>query len=180
MPKRRHTAGELVLAALLTAMIAICSQISLPIPPVPASMSVFAVLLCGAVLGPAWGTLAVAAYVIMGAIGLPVFAGFRAGPNVLFGTTGGYLAGYILSAAAVGIFSRRLPRTAAWTFAAMALSLPLCYLPGALWMMLITRVNWLTAVVSGILVFIPGDLVKAFLAALLAVRLRKSLPFLHM
>lgn len=179
MPNRRQQTGQLVLSALLTAMIAICAQISLPIPPVPASLSMFAVLLCGAVLGPVWGTLSVCAYVFMGAIGLPVFAGFQAGPSILFGPTGGYLVGYILSAFAVGALSCRMPYTVKTLFAMMALSLLLCYIPGTLWLKAITRVDWLTAVASGVIMFIPGDLAKAFLASLLAVRLRRSLPHLN-
>ena len=165
-----------MLVVICTNSIVYGAQITLPLPPVPASMSVFAVLLCGAVLGPCWGACAVAAYIIMGAIGLPVFAGFRGGPNVLFGATGGYLAGYVLCAGAVGFLSRRLPYTVRALFAAMALSLPLCYIPGMLWMKTITQADWMTAAAAGVIAFVPGDLAKALLAALLAVRLKKALP----
>ena len=175
MPQRNRRTQRLVLASLFAALTAVCAQISLPVPPVPASLSIFAVLLCGAVLGPRWSALSISGYVVMGAIGLPVFAGFRGGPNVLFGTTGGYLLGYVLCAYAVGVLSRRLPRSAPARFAAMALCLPLCYLPGVLWMMTITRADAFTAAVSGVIAFVPSDLVKALLAAALSVRLERAL-----
>ena len=176
MPTRNQRTQRLVLSALFCALIAVCAQISLPLPPVPASLSIFAVLLCGAVLGPRWGALSVCGYVVMGTIGLPVFAGFRGGPNVLFGPTGGYLFGYILCAYAVGTATRRIPHQVGARFVAMVLCLPLCYIPGTLWMMLITRADVLTAAVSGALAFIPGDLAKALLAAMLSVRLKRALP----
>ncbi|MBR2942005.1 MAG: biotin transporter BioY [Clostridia bacterium] len=176
---RNQRTQRLVLAALFAALTAVCAQISLPLPPVPASLAVFSVLLCGASLGPRWGALAIGGYVVMGAIGLPVFAGFRGGPNVLFGATGGYLIGYILCAYAVGALARRLPPTAPARFAAIALCRPLCYVPGTLWMMLITRADALTAALSGMIAFIPGDLLKALLAAMLSVRLMRALPLLY-
>jgi len=175
MPARNQRTQQLVLAALFAALTAVCAQISLPIPPVPASLSLFAVFLGGAVLGPAYAALSIGGYVAMGAIGLPVFAGFRGGPNVLFGPTGGYLLGYILCAAAVGALSRRVQRTVPARFAVMALCLPLCYIPGVLHMMLITRADALTAAISGVLAFLPGDLAKALLAAMLSLRLGRAL-----
>lgn len=173
---RQTRTSLLVTAALMTALIAVCAQISMPLPPIPASMSVFAVLLCGALLGPRWGVCAAGSYVLMGAVGLPVFAGFHGGPNVLFGPSGGYLAGYILCAGAVGFLSGRLPCTVRYLFASMVLALPFCYVPGMLWMKLITRMDWFSAAMAGVIVFLPGDLVKALLAAMLAARLKKTLP----
>lgn len=172
---RQTRTSLLVTAALMTALIAVCAQISMPVPPVPASMSIFAVLLCGALLGPRWGACAVGSYVFMGAIGLPVFAGFHGGPNVLFGPTGGYLIGYILCAGTAGFLARKLPCTVWCLLAAMVLALPLCYVPGMLWMKFITRTDWFSAAVAGVIVFLPGDLIKALLASLLAVRLKKTL-----
>lgn len=172
---RQSRTSLLVTAALMTALIAVCAQISMPLPPVPASMSIFAALLCGALLGPRWGACAVGSYVFMGAIGLPVFAGFHGGPNVLFGPTGGYLVGYILCAGAAGFLSRKSPRRVLPLFGAMVLALPLCYIPGMFWMKFITRTDWLSAAVAGVIIFLPGDLIKALLAALLAVRLKKTL-----
>ena len=172
---RQNRTSLLVTAALMTALIAVCAQVSMPLPPVPASMSIFAVLLCGALLGPRWAICAVGSYVFMGAIGLPVFAGFHGGPNVLFGPSGGYLVGYILCAGAVGFLAGKLPRRVLPLFAAMVLALPLCYLPGMLWMKFITRTDWFSAAVAGIIVFLPSDLVKALLAAMLAARLKKTL-----
>ena len=94
-----HT-RELTAAALFCALTAICSQISLPLPftPVPINLAAFAVLAAAGLLGCRGAVLSVAAYLLLGAAGVPVFAGFRGGLSVLAGPTGGYLAGYLAAA----------------------------------------------------------------------------------
>jgi len=79
------------------------AQISIPLEPVPFTLQVLAVVLAGLLLGPRYGALAMAVYVLVGAVGVPVFAGFRGGLSVLFGDTGGYLLAYLLAAAIAGL-----------------------------------------------------------------------------
>ena len=105
---RSAVTKNLVLAALFAALTAVCSQIQIPLPMIPINLALFAVHLCGALLGAKWGALSMAVYALLGAIGVPVFAGFGSGPAVLFGKTGGYILGYILCAAIVGLLTRRL------------------------------------------------------------------------
>ena len=93
---------RIVLAALFAALMAVCSQIQIPLPMVPINLALFAVHLCGALLGAKWGALSISAYVLLGLVGAPVYAGFASGPAALFGKTGGYILGYILSAFLVG------------------------------------------------------------------------------
>ena len=87
---------ELARAALFAALIAICSWISIP-TAVPFTLQTFAVFLALGVLGGKLGTLSVAVYLLLGAVGLPVFAGFQGGLGALLGATGGYLAGFLLT-----------------------------------------------------------------------------------
>ena len=96
---------DLAMVGLFAALTAIGAWISIPIPPVPFTFQVLFVLLAGAVLGSARGGLSQIVYVLLGVIGLPVFAGGASGPGVLFGPTGGYIFGFIVAAFVVGALS---------------------------------------------------------------------------
>lgn len=94
---------ELILVALFAALLALLSQLAIPLPSgVPATLQTFAVALCGFTLGVKKGTIAVAVYLLLGAIGLPVFAGFLGGVGVFVGVTGGFLWGFLALAALCG------------------------------------------------------------------------------
>src|SRR5215207_2420999 len=92
--------------ALMAAVTAVAAQITVPIEPVPFTFQVLAVILSGLLLGPRYGALAMAVYVLVGAVGVPVFAGFRGGLGILLGDTGGYLLSYPLAAAVAGLAAR--------------------------------------------------------------------------
>ncbi|MDQ4126909.1 MAG: biotin transporter BioY, partial [Actinomycetota bacterium] len=79
--------------ALMAAVTAVAAQITIPLPfsPVPFTLQVPAVVLSGLLLGPRYGAVAQAIYVLLGAVGVPVFAGFKGGLGIIFGPTGGYL-----------------------------------------------------------------------------------------
>ena len=87
---------QIVFIGLFAALIAVCSQIQIP-GPVPFTLQTFAVFLAAGLLGGKRGSIAVLIYILLGAIGLPVFAGFKGGIGALLGTTGGYILGFILS-----------------------------------------------------------------------------------
>ncbi len=156
----------LVLGA--TALIAISAQIAVPLPfsPVPVTGQTFAVLLTGALLGPARGVLALMLYIFQGAAGFPVFAGGAAGPAVLVGPTGGYLAGFVFAAGLVGYLSRRgWDRHLGLTLAAMALGTMTIFLFGVAWLAIYLDEG--SALALGLYPFIPGAVLKIILAALL-------------
>ena len=89
--------------ALMAAVTAVAAQITVPIEPVPFTFQVLAVILSGLLLGPRYGALAQAIYVLVGAVGVPVFAGFKGGLGIVFGDTGGYLLAYPFAAAVAGL-----------------------------------------------------------------------------
>ena len=180
MQSRSQTTRMLAAAALFAAMTAICSQIQIPLPMVPINLALFAVHLCGALLGAKWGALSMAAYALLGAVGVPVFSGFAAGPAVLFGKTGGYILGYILCAALVGVLSRRPGFTFGKLCIAMVIGVAVCYLFGTVWFMVLTGMDLMTSLTYCVIPFLPGDAVKIVLAALLTIRLRKPLAQLGM
>lgn len=172
---RSAVTKNLVLAALFAALTAVCSQIQIPLPMIPINLALFAVHLCGALLGAKWGALSMAVYALLGAIGVPVFAGFGSGPAVLFGKTGGYILGYILCAAIVGLLSRRLGFSYLKLCLSMIVGVAVCYIFGTAWFMAISGLDLVTSLGYCVLPFLPGDAVKILLAAFLALRLRKPM-----
>ena len=172
---RNALTRNLVLAALFAALTAVCSQIHIPLPMIPINLALFSVHLCGALLGAKWGALSMAVYALLGAIGVPVFAGFGSGPAVLFGKTGGYILGYILCAAIVGVLSRRIGFSYLKLCLSMVIGVAVCYAFGTAWFMVVSGLNLVTSLGYCVLPFLPGDAVKILLAAFLALRLQKPL-----
>lgn len=103
--KSYNKTASLVLCGLFAALTAICAYINIPLgfTPIPMNLAMLAVFLAGGILGKKYGTVSIVVYVLMGAAGLPVFAGFQSGLAVIVGPTGGFLAGYIATAFIVGI-----------------------------------------------------------------------------
>ena len=160
--------------ALMAAFTAVAAQIAIPIEPVPFTLQVLAVVLTGLLLGPRNGALAMGIYLLVGAIGVPVFSGFRGGLGIVFGDTGGYLLAYPLAAALAGLAAGatvKAPRRRAlvvgflWGGAGLAV----IYALGATWLAVLTGLSPGAAVVAGVLPFVPFDLIKVGLAALVAV-----------
>lgn len=164
--------GQLYDATLIVSsslLIGLCAQIAiwLPFSPVPVTGQTFAVLMLGALLGARRGSLAVAAYIIEGCAGLPVFASARAGLSILLGPTGGYLVGFIAAAYITGSLAERgWDRRAASTILAMVLGNVAIYACGLIWLSCLTGLSK-TVLVGGLYPFIPGDLLKIALAAVL-------------
>jgi len=161
-------------AALMAALLAVLSQLAIPLQLVPINLGLLAVLLIGLVLPPRQAMQAVGLYLLMGALGLPVFAGARGGPQALFGPTGGYLLGYFLAAAAISLPGERAHGFAA-RLSLCALGLLCCYIPGALYLAFLTGRAIPDVLSLAVLPFLPGDLLKALLAAGLSPRLRRAL-----
>jgi len=145
----------------------LAAQVAIPVPwsPVPITGQTFAVTLSGAVLGMRRGFLAQVLYLVEGAIGLPVFAGGAAGAAVLAGPTAGYLVAFPIAAALTGALAERgWDRRFATMFAAMLIgSVPIFALGLAALARFVPAGGLLSA---GLFPFIPGDLIKATLAAL--------------
>ena len=149
--------------SLLTALSA-QAVIPLPFTPVPITGQTFAVLLTGALLGPRLGAMTLALYLLEGGMGLPVFAHGAAGAARLLGPTGGYLLSYPFAAALIGgLAERGWDRRPATMLAAMLLGSLIVFTMGAGW--LAHFVGPAHAFTGGVLPFLPGDMVKALLAA---------------
>ncbi len=169
----------MVQIALFAAIIAICSWIQISLT-VPFTLQTFAVFCTLGILGGKNGTISVLLYIILGAVGVPVFAGFSGGVGVLLGTTGGYIIGFLFTAllywAITHFFGNKLPVM----ILAMALGLVVCYAFGTAWFMLVYArttgaVGLMTALGWCVFPFILPDCVKIALAILLAKRIPKHL-----
>ena len=97
-PSRRPKAADMTHIALFAVLLAVCGWIALPLPPIPATLQTFGVFAALLFLGGRNGTCAVAVYLLLGAVGLPVFSGFRGGLGVLLEAPGGYLIGFLIGA----------------------------------------------------------------------------------
>ena len=168
----KHSARELCCTALFAAVIAISSWIAVP-AAVPFTMQTFAVFFAVGTLGTRCGTAAVVTYILLGAVGLPVFSGFSGGAGVLFSATGGYIIGFVPAAIVGGVLCARFGKGVLPHALCMAAGLAVCYAFGSVWFALLHGVDIKTALVSCVLPFVPFDKVKLFLAAALSQKMRK-------
>ena len=169
-PSEKRLAGFYDVALIIggSLLIGLCAHVKvwLPFSPVPVTGQTFAVLMLGALLGPRRGCLAVLAYIIEGAAGLPVFA-VGIGPAVLLGPTGGYLFGFIPAAYITGRLAEMgWDRRIGTTVLAMVFGNLAIYSFGLLWLSCLTGFN-IMVLTLGLYPFIIGDLVKIILAAIL-------------
>lgn len=167
----------MILSALFTALCAVCAQIQIPIQPVQINLALLAVHLTAAMLPPRYATFSLAAYLLLGAMGLPVLTGFRGGVGVLLDRTGGYMLSYVLCALVESWLIHRKPTGKVRMVLAMALGTLLCYTIGTLWFMMITATPLWTSLMLCVLPFIPGDAAKVAIAIDLTRRLGASPPF---
>ena len=167
-------ASTITRAALMAAVTAVAAQIAIPLQPVPFTLQVLAVILCGLLLGVRVGALAQAIYVLVGAVGVPVFSNFTGGLGHVLGPTGGYLISYPIAAAVAGLAANTVataPRVRAlltgflWGCAGLAV----IYAFGATWLAVVSGFSPAKAIAVGILPFIAFDLIKVALATLVAV-----------
>jgi len=160
-------------ASLFGALTAVGAFILVPLPPVPVTMQTLFVDLAGALLGGYLGALSQVVYLLLGVIGLPVFAGGKAGAGVLIGPTGGYLFGFVLGAYVIGrLVSLRREPGLLWLMGSMAVGTAIVYTLGTLQLMAVARLGPAQAVAVALLPPLPGDLVKLSLAALISRRVR--------
>ena len=163
----------MIYASVFGAVTAVGAFIMIPIPPVPITLQSMFVYLSGALLGPRLGLLSQVVYLLTGIIGLPVFAGGKAGLGVLFGPTGGYLTGFVAGAYVIGksVEMRENPGLA-WLLLSMVMGTVVIYLFGVVQLSLVARLTLRKAVLAGVLPFMIGDMLKIAAATLITVKVR--------
>ena len=158
--KTKNQVHWMAMTAVMAAVLAVIAPFALPIGPVPISLCTLVIYFAVYVLGWRRGTMAVVVYVLLGAVGLPVFSNFAGGLGKLAGPTGGYIIGYIPLALIAGWFVQRFPRSRAMQLLGMVLATAVLYAFGTAW--ICVQAGYEVAAALGVCVFpfVPGDLVK--------------------
>jgi len=176
---RHATLTHLLLCALFAALTAVCSAISIPLPftPIPVNLATLSVFLAGGLLGWKYGTISQMIYVLMGAVGIPVFHSFTGGLGVLAGPTGGYIFGYITAAFLTGLIIHFFKKETSIPVLAIAMSFGMlsCYLLGTIWFMVSTGAGLAAALLVCAAPFLLGDGLKIVIGCMLVKKLRPLL-----
>ncbi len=163
--------------ALFAALIAICAFITIPIPGVPFTMQTFGVFAALCILGGRLGTSSVAVYILMGAVGIPVFSGFRGGISVLLGPTGGYIAGFIAAALIYWLMTAKA-NTLKTKIIGMTLGMIACYALGTVWFVVATGTGFagiIPALLKCVVPFIIPDALKCAAALWVSSRIKLNI-----
>lgn len=166
---------QLALIGIMSAVICILGPLSLPIGLVPISLTNLVIYFSLYALGQKKGTISYVVYLLIGLVGLPVFSGFSGGFVKLAGPTGGYLIGFIFMAFISGIFIDRFSSKIYICIFGMILGTVITYLFGTAWLAYVAKMPFNTALYAGVIPFIPGDLIKIIIAALIGPQIKKRL-----
>lgn len=173
--RERFKSYPLVMTAVMAAVLAVISPFVLPIGPVPISLCTLAIWLTVYILGWRRGTAAVLVYVLLGAAGMPVLAGFTGGLGRLFGPTGGYIVGYLPLAAITGLFVERWRDRRLLHLAGMVLGSAVLYVMGTAWYCFQAETTLVGALAVCVLPVLPGDLMKMAAALAMGPVIRRRL-----
>lgn len=165
---------RMVYGAIFGALTAIGSLIVIPLQPVPITLQTLFTSLAGLLLGGYTGALSQVIYILLGIIGLPVFAGGQAGIGILFGPLGGYLIGFIAGAYIIGKIVEVKPEAGlAWIIMALVAGNLVIYTFGTAYLAWAAHFSLLKAFLTGVVPFLIGDTLKLAAAAWITVKLRK-------
>lgn len=167
---------ELILVAEFAVFLAIFSQITIPFGLVPFTGQTFAVGVLATLLGKRLGTLSVLIYLLLGVLGLPVYAGMSSGLASLFGPTGGYLIGFLANTVITGAILERKGFTHVWGIIANILGALATLVFGTIWLKLSMNLAWSDAFLSGMIPFLIPGILKAVAASYLGILIRNRLP----
>jgi len=163
---------DLAIIAVFAAFIALCSFITIPFA-VPFTMQVFGVFFAIGMLGTKRALASVLIYLLLGAVGVPVFSGFQGGIHIILGQNGGFLIGFLVSVIVTGVLLKRMKNTFISVFLSMLGGLFSIYLSAVLWLVLAYTFKIEQAVLL-IAAFVVLDVLKIALAAYLSLKINKS------
>ena len=174
--KSKWTTKDTTIVAFMVALISVSSYIIIPLPFSSASITAQTIVvnLVGLLLGPLESAAVFIVWILLGLVGLPVFSGGAGGPGKLFGPTGGYILGYLVAAVMISFFCKKVKDLRLQLVFLILAGIPVIYFFGAIWMKFVTKQVWSAIMVQAVFPFIPLDIVKCFVAILLAKALRKA------
>lgn len=170
----KSKAYPIVLVGVFVAIISICAWISIPMVPIPITLQILGVFITASILGAKLGTVSIIIYILLGAVGLPVFSNFTGGFGILLSPTGGFIIGFIFTALTIGIITS-FKNSILTNTLAMLLGLLLCYTFGTVWYCIYANVDFITAVLICVVPFLIGDAVKIATASILVTKLKKHI-----
>ncbi|SDG45863.1 biotin transport system substrate-specific component [Selenomonas sp. WCT3] len=177
LTEEKFTTRQLTKMALCLAFCCVSAFISFPLPFTPGLVTALTVALTvtALVLPPKLTFITIAAYVFLGAVGLPVFPGGMGGLGRLLGPTGGFYFGWPFVCLLVSLLKGKAISFRRYALAAVLAGVPLTYVGGLISMMLVMKVGLWQGLIMAVFPFIPGDIMKALLAAFIGVRVNKML-----
>lgn len=173
--KPNFSTRQLAVIGVMTAVTCILAPFSLPIGPVPVSLTNLAIYFSLYVLGTKFGCVSYVIYLLIGFIGVPVFSGFTSGPDKLLGPTGGYLIGFLPMALIAGLLIDKFISNRTICLLGMICGTIVAYAFGTVWLAYQASLDWKAALMAGVIPFIPGDLAKIILAMIAGPQIRKQL-----
>ncbi len=173
--KKKFNVYQIVFIGIMSAIICILGPLSFPIGVVPISFTNLAIFFVLYILGMKKGTISYIIYLLIGLTGIPVFSGFSGGPSKLLGPTGGYLIGFMFMALIAGFFIDKFFDKWFLCIIGMVLGTTICYILGTIWLSYQANMSIGAALIAGVIPFIPGDLIKIFIAAYLGPQIRNRL-----
>ncbi|ABW19270.1 BioY protein [Alkaliphilus oremlandii OhILAs] len=174
---RRISVSEMTKISLCTALLAISSYIVFPIPftPIMLTAQTIIVNLIGLILTPLHGAISVLLFIVLGAIGLPIFAGGAGGLSAILGPTGGFIIGFLFSAIAISYLKGRKTNILRYVLVTVFIGMPVTYLLGASYMSYALNMDYKKAIELAVIPFLLGDAIKCVIASIIAARVHRIL-----
>lgn len=174
---QRSQCTNVTYPAFFAALTAVMSCISIPMPfsLVPITGQTLAVMLTGSILSVRQAYWSMLAYLLIGAVGVPVFSGFSGGIGVLLGPTGGYLIGYLPGVMLIALLKGQNNNLCSLALANSIGGIGIVYVLGITWLNLVTGIGFQKAIMTGALPFIPGDILKVIAATIISAIVNKRL-----
>ena len=166
---------NMIIIALFSGIIGILAQLTIPLPLVPITGQTLAIGLAATILGSRPGTISVILYIIIGSIGVPVFAQMSAGLGVLFGPTGGFIIGFIPTAYIIGAYLEKTRFTIMNAMVSNIIGMFVTLTFGTVWLKIVANLSWTAAFISGFAPFIIVGFIKAILAGWIGIVVRNRL-----
>lgn len=163
---------EYAICSLFTAFIAICSQLAIYIGEIPISFSMVSIYITGMILGTKKGFMSVLVYVLLGCVGIPVFAGGKGGMSVILGPTGGFILGYLICVITVGKLNEKNKYI---RVISLISGLTECYIIGTIWYSYVMGVDLKVALKYCIIPFVPGDIIKIIITLVMYRAIKKRI-----
>ena len=161
---RRSKTYALAMTAVMAAVTCVLAPVALPIGPIPITLCTLVIYLTAYLLPWRWATAATVVYILLGAVGMPVFTGFTGGVGKMLGPTGGYIVGYIPLALICALSVRLFPKKRVLQVVGMLLGTAVLYALGTAWYCVQAQAALGAAVAACVFPFIPGDLLKIAVA----------------